>query len=358
MRSGFSVLGIWAFSIGTSIGWGSFIVTCSAYLQKAGILGTVFGLLAGMAVVLVITWNLQHMIINSPDAGGIYTFEKRIGSKDLGFLAAWFVLLTYLAVLWANVTSVPLFARFFLGDTFRFGFHYQIFGYEVWLGEALLSISAYPPEYQSWLDYIRDMGNLSGIKAVPAFYAIDHYLGQVDVDSHIRQEKEYAKRLEQAQIKASVDALTGVRNRHAYLDAEEKLNRLIAERKQPGFAITVFDVNDLKTINDNEGHHAGDMYLRSACKIICDIFKHSQVFRIGGDEFAVISQNEYYDRINELIGKVNDHNASAIRTGGIVIACGMAEYRNDYLVASVFDRADRQMYMNKNYLKKLHHPEA
>ena len=142
LRPSFTPFGIWAFSIGTSIGWGSFIVTCSAYLQKSGVLGTVFGLLLGMAVILVITWNLQYMIRQSPDAGGIYTFEKRVGGKDLGFLAAWFVLLTYLAILWANITSVPLFARFFLGDAFHFGFHYHIFGYEVWFGEALLSICA------------------------------------------------------------------------------------------------------------------------------------------------------------------------------------------------------------------------
>ena len=142
LRPGFTPLGIWAFSIGTSIGWGSFIVTCNTYLQKSGLLGTVFGLLLGMAVILVITWNLQYMIIQAPGAGGVYTFEKKTGGKDLGFLALWFVLLTYLAILWANMTSLPLFARFFLGNAFRFGFHYRLFGYEVWLGEALLSICA------------------------------------------------------------------------------------------------------------------------------------------------------------------------------------------------------------------------
>ena len=140
LKPGFTPLGIWAFSIGTSIGWGSFIVTCNTYLQKSGLLGTVFGLLLGLAVIFVITWNLQYMIRKAPDAGGIYIFEKRTGGKDRGFLAFWFILLTYLAILWANITSVPLFARFFLGDTFRFGFHYNIFGYEVWFGEALLSI--------------------------------------------------------------------------------------------------------------------------------------------------------------------------------------------------------------------------
>jgi diguanylate cyclase (GGDEF)-like protein len=270
-----------------------------------------------MAVVLVITWNLQYMIVSSPDAGGIYTFEKRVGSKDLGFLAAWFVLLTYMAILWANATSVPLFARFFLGDAFRFGFHYQIFGYEVWFGEALLSICALL---------------LIGMLCI--------------------------KSTKITNIVMIIAALTGVRNRHAYLEAEDQLNRLIADRTQPGFAITVFDVNDLKSVNDNEGHHAGDMCLCSACKIICDIFKHSQVFRVGGDEFAVISQNDDYDRIEEPIEKVKSHNASAIRTGGIVIACGTAKYENDSFVASVFERADRQMYENKDHLKTLTHPET
>ena len=76
---------MWAFSIGTSIGWGSFIVTCNTYLQKSGILGTVFGLLIGMAVILVITWNLQYMIRTAPGAGGIYSFEKRSAARIWAF---------------------------------------------------------------------------------------------------------------------------------------------------------------------------------------------------------------------------------------------------------------------------------
>lgn len=111
----FSPLGIWAISIGTSIGWGSFIITCNTYLQKAGILGTAFGLLIGMGIILVITWNLQYMIRSRPDAGGIYSFERSVGGKDLGFLALWFVLLGYLAVLWANITAVPLLHGFSWG---------------------------------------------------------------------------------------------------------------------------------------------------------------------------------------------------------------------------------------------------
>ena len=100
LKPGFSPLGIWSFSIGTSIGWGSFIVTCSTFLQKSGVLGTVLGLLAGMAVVLVIVWNLQYMIQKKPGAGSVYAFEKQMGERNLSFLAFWFILLTYLAIFW------------------------------------------------------------------------------------------------------------------------------------------------------------------------------------------------------------------------------------------------------------------
>ena len=141
---GFGSFSVWAFSIGTAIGWGSLVVTCNTYLAQAGVFGTIFGLLIGMLVILVITRNLRHMIFQCQDAGGIYTYARRICGRDYGFLAAWFLLLTYLSVLWANITSVPLFARYFLGDLFRFGFHYSIFGYEVYFGETLSAFCPFP----------------------------------------------------------------------------------------------------------------------------------------------------------------------------------------------------------------------
>ena len=75
------------------------------------------------------------------------------------------------------------------------------------------------------------------------------------------------------------------------------------------------------------------------------------MFRIGGDEFAVISQGKDYARIEELLGKLAGHNAEASRTSGIVIACGMSKYEHDDCVATVFERADHNMYENKNALK-------
>ena len=176
-------------------------------------------------------------------------------------------------------------------------------------------------------------------------------VGLNNIDAQVRQEMEQERRLMRAESIANVDALTGVRNKHAYLEAEAMIDRMIADQRQEPFAIVMMDVNDLKKINDFSGHQAGDEYLRNACKIICGIFKHSPVFRVGGDEFAVIVQGEDYDSIEEKLQEMREHNQKAKQSGGIVIACGMAKYECDSLAAAVFERADHDMYEDKNRLK-------
>ena len=164
-------------------------------------------------------------------------------------------------------------------------------------------------------------------------------------------EEEYCKRLTKAQIEANIDALTGVKNRNAFRIYEERLNAQIEMHRAPEFAIVIFDVNDLKKVNDNEGHKAGDQFLRDACKIICTTFKRSPVFRVGGDEFVALCQGDDFRRLQELIKQMNNHNEEAIETGGIVIAMGVACYQNDEKVAQVYEQADQKMYENKSYLK-------
>ena len=172
-----------------------------------------------------------------------------------------------------------------------------------------------------------------------------------DIDSQVRQEEDYVKNLAKAKIEANIDALTGVKNRHAYLMAEERLNVQIKDHKDLEFAVVILDVNDLKKINDTEGHNTGDQYIKDACRIICEIFKHSPVFRVGGDEFVVITQGSDYNCIDELINRVYEHNMKAKENGGIVIACGMAKHQDESIVAPVFERADQNMYDNKYDLK-------
>ena len=179
-------------------------------------------------------------------------------------------------------------------------------------------------------------------------------VGINDIDAQVRREEETGKRLAQAQTQAKIDALTGIKNRYAFLEMQARIDCQIKEHRQQPFAVVVLDVNDLKKVNDTAGHQAGDQYLRDACKIICDTFKRSPVFRIGGDEFAVISQGNDYFCIEELLGKVRDHNATASCSEGVVIACGMSRFNDDACVVDVFERADRNMYENKNALKSGH----
>ena len=135
-----SIFGAFALSIGTAIGWGSFVVTGSNYVSKAGPMGSLIGLVVGMLIMIVVAYNYHYMMNKYPGTnGGIYSFAKRTLGADHGFLIAWFLIITYSAILWANVSSFALFARYLFGATFQFGFHYSIGGYEVWLGELLLS---------------------------------------------------------------------------------------------------------------------------------------------------------------------------------------------------------------------------
>ena len=138
-----SALGALGLSVGTAIGWGSFVVTGSSFLSKAGPLGSIIGIIIGMLIMLVLAYNYHYMMNKYPDSnGGIYTFAKNTLGGDHAFLVSWFLIITYAAILWANVSSFPLFARYiFNGNSpFQFGFHYTIGGYDVWFGEILLSL--------------------------------------------------------------------------------------------------------------------------------------------------------------------------------------------------------------------------
>ena len=718
LRKHLSPMGAWAFSIGTSIGWGSLVVTANTYLVQAGPLGSVLGLVIGALIMLMIGWNYAYMMQCYPEAGGAYSFTREVFGYDQAFLTAWFLAMTYLAILWANATSLPLFCRIFLGGIFRFGKLYTLFGYDVYLGETLLtvaammlfgvvcarckkimnalmiflaclfsagivvcfigaltggslsfepafvpdssslsqivniavispwafigfesishyteefdferkklrgvllvsvvttlalyvlvtllSVTAYPPEYESWLAYIRDLDNLEGLKALPTFYAADRYLGGfgvtaltlallalvitslignmtalsrlfyamakdrvlpvqfarvnekgipdravllvlgvsalislvgrtaigwiVDVTTigatliygfvstcaakmgknmgdrremwlgrislgimvafglyillpnlaakgsmaretyflfivwsvlgflffrgilHRDKENRFGSSIivwiailslvlfvslvwmrqsmiasndemianiqayyaemedpegrrvnderfirEQVAVSqaedtrtilmavgmftfaliimltnhsymnkrslenehlANTDPMTGVKNKHAYQVYETRLNAAINDGRNQEFAIVVCDVNGLKKINDTLGHKAGDEYIVQACQMVCEIFQHSPVFRVGGDEFVVILSGRDYAIRKELMEVVHDRSVDHIRNGGAVISAGVSDFNpgEDTSAHAVFHRADEKMYAEKRLLKSL-----
>ena len=721
-----SPLAVWALSVGSAIGWGSLVVTSRTYLTLAGPMGSIIGLLVGFVMMLMVA-NHYHFLANRyPGTGGLYNYVKYIFGYDRAFLVAWFLFLVYIAIFWANATSIPLFARYFLRGVFSFGYLYTLFGYEVYLGEALvtllviilvallciwsktatarcmevlalvftvgitvcfaaamlgrgkagmsmdppfipdksalhqvvriafispwafigfesvshsaaeyrfkhssmfrvlvislvvttalyifiilMSVSAYPAGCSGWMDYIFYLDRYEGIEGLPAFFAAHYYLGntgvyilmasllalvitsligmlralsrlcyavaqdgilperytelsrkQIPVNTillivlvslpipflgrtaigwivdtttigaaiiygfasaavfkaskqegsrkdrvisgicigilvifmayllfpgvfadntietetytlmaawsvlglfffnrvirkdHARNfgkaiivwiallafivmmsmtlaqrfnesredavieeihsymdgtadkeilamdenqflelereklhnadnisvlviaglfilslgvmfvnyssmrkwEKKTAEERDHARNIAFADPLTGVKSKHAFAMKEGEMETRMADGEAEAFAVIVCDVNGLKHINDTLGHKAGDEYIRSACKMLCEYYSHSPVYRIGGDEFVVLLTGRDFEARYEILHDINGKIEQNLREGKVVASLGMAEYDagSDKSFHDVFMRADGLMYERKMQLK-------
>ena len=160
--------------------------------------------------------------------------------------------------------------------------------------------------------------------------------------------------------RANVDALTSVRNRGAFTAyVEEMQKNLQAAPENAEFAVGMFDCNDLKTINDTYGHEKGDIFLKTATRVICKVFQHSPVFRIGGDEFAVILRNDDFWNREELVRKFEEDSAAISAAAEnpwekVSVSMGIAVYdpQTDHCVNDTVRRADKVMYVNKKAQKK------
>ena len=106
-------------------------------------------------------------------------------------------------------------------------------------------------------------------------------------------------------------------------------------------------------------HEKGDILIKGACKIICRIFKHSAVFRIGGDEFVAIireATDEKIDEVFDLFVKAMEETWSNDEPElQISVAYGYARYNPDTdanKIEPAFKRADEMMYIKKSEMKK------
>ena len=159
-------------------------------------------------------------------------------------------------------------------------------------------------------------------------------------------------------ILAYQDALTHVKNKTAYDKAIEALNESL-QNNRAEFAFVMIDLNSLKHINDVYGHDKGNAYIVGSSSIICMIFTHSPVFRIGGDEFVVLLENTDYKFRDELFDALTASVEGYIaRTDckpweRFSMAAGMAVFdpETDKDAETVFKRADQLMYTNKQRMK-------
>ncbi|MBP3334806.1 MAG: diguanylate cyclase [Ruminiclostridium sp.] len=165
------------------------------------------------------------------------------------------------------------------------------------------------------------------------------------------------KYIDKINKQAYTDAATDVGNKAAYQDAVQRIDKM-SHHNNGDYAVFVMDINYLKMYNDKYGHEFGDMLISDASSIIKRIFGKYNIFRIGGDEFAALI-NAPEDGLCEKLVKefkaeqeLFNRNAKHYELG-VRIAVGYAVNSaddNDYV--DVFKRADKQMYIDKQEIKK------
>lgn len=142
------------------------------------------------------------------------------------------------------------------------------------------------------------------------------------------------------------DMLTGVHNRNAMIEASGE----IAAQKE-SIGVVYADVNDLKKINDEQGHHAGDQAICFAAETMSEVFGPDHVYREGGDEFTVllpgISRQQFEEKYQLLLTRIKAQSDTCI-------AAGSAWDEDAGRLKQTIHRAEQQMYRNKAEYYKVH----
>ena len=156
------------------------------------------------------------------------------------------------------------------------------------------------------------------------------------------------------------DSLTGVGSKAAYIRKVAEINSKIGSTETE-FAVVMMDMNNLKQINDDYGHKAGDIYIKGCCHMICETFKNSPVYRIGGDEFVALLQGKDFCKRAEKTAYLRKAFAESFDQPDkdpwlrYSAAVGLAEFASDDSTYElVFKRADKAMYEDKNQFKEIY----
>ena len=155
-----------------------------------------------------------------------------------------------------------------------------------------------------------------------------------------------------------VDTMTRVRNKTAYSECVDDIYRKFLAKEKLQFTVIVADINDLKKVNDTYGHDYGDMLIQNGAAVLKKIWGTKDVYRIGGDEFAILGMNVKKEEAEKNISlfeeALKEYNSQNDKTElYLQMAIGMAEYdpKIDKEYMDVFHRADNAMYEDKKAKK-------
>ncbi len=225
-----------------------------------------------------------------------------------------------------------------------------------WAGMALSSLliyilliflAAYPKPLVDRVEYLPTYAFL--VVTVISFYAVfltnlSQRKKLLDLNKRLMKEKRWHKI-------AMEDALTGLGNRVAYMEDVRKLEEVLTEEDE--IYIVVMDINNFKLINDTFGHHTGDIVLKSISEKVNRIFweENYSSYRIGGDEFVIITQGV---PIEVLKKKIDDLKACVFgKDTSVSLSIGYKKVsfgRKDAM-ENAFIRADAEMYKDKSEAK-------
>jgi diguanylate cyclase (GGDEF)-like protein len=157
-----------------------------------------------------------------------------------------------------------------------------------------------------------------------------------------------ARELEQAQREAEVDALTGLLNRRGwdrYLQVEEERFRRFGDPA----CVVVIDLDRLKTVNDTQGHEAGDRYIQQAARVLAGTVRDADVLaRLGGDEFGIVAVGSTPEQARELVLRAD----RAMRSSGVAGSFGFAPYSVVTGFPGAWRAADEAMYEQKRHRRQ------
>ena len=188
-------------------------------------------------------------------------------------------------------------------------------------------------------------------------YSYGYLFGICILHALVMEDEKANQRLELAEARYQVayDALTGAMSKHAYVDAEAEIDDRINKGTMEEFAMVVFDLNDLKDVNDKEGHEAGDRYIINSVRLIEECFKDVPIYRVGGDEFTIILTGQDFKNRKKLLEDFNKQIDENVKNRSVVVvSAGISDFipEKDTTIIQIFTRADREMYARKHFLKE------
>ena len=181
---------------------------------------------------------------------------------------------------------------------------------------------------------------------------------RIELEEHIFKEELQRIEIGSTRLLAYTDPLTGIKNKRAFMEDQLDIEEGLASGRLLEFGIVVFDLNGLKAVNDTKGHEAGDNYIKNSCRLICETFRHSPVYRIGGDEFVAFLEGEDFQNRESIISAFDKRMVENLTKDDVVISCGYDVYKigeNDTFT-KIFERADSKMYERKRQLKEMNIP--